>query len=91
MTSNRGSKMILRLCRLALSVCLLLSILSLLERPAYAYIDPGTGLLAYQTLSAMIAGAIFCCRQKIKSLLAAGHAAIQNASAKSVDASLEIN
>jgi hypothetical protein len=83
--------MIRRLCRLALSVCLLLSILSLLERPAYAYIDPGTGLLAYQTLSAMVAGAIFCFRQKFKGLLGSGPASMQDSSSDARDSSLEVN
>jgi hypothetical protein len=83
--------MIRRLCRLALSVCLLLSILSLFERPAYAYVDPGTGLLAYQTLSAMIAGAIFCFRQKFKGLFTSGRTSMPDATSDPRDTSLEVN
>jgi len=58
----------LRLARIAVSACLLLSVLCLLERPAYAYVDPGSGLLAFQSLTAFITGGLFYFRQKIKRL-----------------------
>jgi hypothetical protein len=37
------------------------------ERPAKAYVDPGSGLLTLQMLGASLAGGIFLIRQKIKS------------------------
>ena len=58
----------LRLARIAVSACLLLSILCLLQRPAYAYVDPGSGLLAFQSLTAFITGGLFYFRQRIKRL-----------------------
>lgn len=61
--------MTLRFCHFALTVCLLVSILCLLERPAYAYVDPGSGLLAFQSLSALITGGVFYFRQRIRGIL----------------------
>jgi hypothetical protein len=58
----------LRLSCIVVSACLLLSVLCLLERPAYAYVDPGSGLLAFQSLTAFITGGLFYFRQRIKSL-----------------------
>jgi hypothetical protein len=58
----------LRLGRIAVSACLFLSILCLLERPAYAYVDPGSGLFAFQSFIAFVTGGLFYLRQKIKRL-----------------------
>ena len=38
------------------------------ERQAHAYIDPGSSLLLFQSLSAMVSGALFYFRRRIKSL-----------------------
>ena len=38
------------------------------ERNAYGYVDPGSGLLVFQSLSAVITGAVFYFRRHIKSL-----------------------
>ena len=38
------------------------------ERSAYAYVDPGSSLLIFQTLSAMVTGVLFYLRRRIKSL-----------------------
>jgi hypothetical protein len=38
-----------------------------LEPRAHAYIDPGSGLLVYQSMSAMFAGMLFCLRRRIAS------------------------
>jgi len=37
------------------------------EPRAHAYIDPGSGLLVYQSMSAMLAGMLFCLRRRIAS------------------------
>jgi len=58
-----------RIAHIVLSVCLIFSIFCLLERPAYAYVDPGSGLIAFQAFSALIAGAIFAARKRIRNLL----------------------
>lgn len=49
-----------------LSAGLVFSVICLLEPPAHAYVDPGSGLLAYQTLSAFLTGALFYFRQRIR-------------------------
>jgi hypothetical protein len=38
------------------------------ERPAYAYVDPGSSLLIFQGLSATITGALFYFRRRLKAL-----------------------
>lgn len=38
------------------------------ERSAYAYVDPGSSLLIFQTLSALVTGALFYLRRRIKAL-----------------------
>lgn len=38
------------------------------ERSAYAYVDPGSSLLIFQTLSAMVTGVLFYLRRRIKAL-----------------------
>ena len=39
-----------------------------LERPAYAYVDPGSSLLIFQSLSALVTGALFYFRRRLKAL-----------------------
>jgi hypothetical protein len=61
--------MLVRIYRTALTVCLVFSLICLLEPPARAYIDPGSGLLAYQTLSALVTGVLFYFRQRIRNVI----------------------
>jgi hypothetical protein len=39
-----------------------------LTKPAYGYIDPGSGLLAVQVGGSMLAGALFVLRSKLRRL-----------------------
>ena len=39
-----------------------------MERAAQAYVDPGSSLLLFQSVSAVVTGALFYFRQKIKRL-----------------------
>lgn len=39
------------------------------ERQAYAYADPGSGLLVFQSLSAIVSGSLFYFRKRLKSLI----------------------
>ena len=39
------------------------------ERQAYAYVDPGSGLLVFQGISAAVTGMLFYFRRRIKNLL----------------------
>jgi len=43
-----------------------LALLGALEQPAYAYVDPGSGLLALQILSTTFAGFIFIIRKRVR-------------------------
>lgn len=45
-------------------VCLLFSF----ERPAMAYVDPGSGLFLFQSISSIAVGALFFLRRRIRSL-----------------------
>lgn len=38
------------------------------ERPAFAYVDPGSGLLVCQSVGAMFAGAMYYFRRRLKGL-----------------------
>jgi hypothetical protein len=51
-----------------LAVGQLASLLLTTERPAQAYIDPGSGLLALQMLGATVAGGFFLLRHKLGKL-----------------------
>ena len=55
-------------------ICILeLSILAIaFEQCAYAYIDPGSGLLVCQVGGSMLAGALFVLRGKLRRLLRRG-------------------
>lgn len=47
----------------------LLVLLAALTRPAYGYVDPGSGLLAIQVGGSMLAGGLFMVRSKIRKWL----------------------
>lgn len=47
-------------------------LLAALARPAYGYVDPGSGLLAVQVGGSMLAGALFILRTKIRKLFRMG-------------------
>ena len=38
------------------------------EKPAHAYVDPGSGLLFFQVAGSMLAGALFVLRTRIRRL-----------------------
>jgi hypothetical protein len=58
----------LRLTYAALSVALLVALMFCLERPAYAYVDPGSGLLVWQSAGTIFTGMIFYFRRRVKRL-----------------------
>ena len=45
------------------------AILCTLEKPAYAYVDPGSGYLFLQVAGSMLAGAAFFVRYRLKRML----------------------
>jgi hypothetical protein len=56
----------LDLSLLALQAMLLLGAIA---RPAYAYVDPGSGLLVFQIVSTTFAGAVFLLRRRVRQFL----------------------
>ena len=50
----------------ALTLTLLIALTFTFERQAYAYVDPGSGLLIFQGISAAFSGALFYFRRRIK-------------------------
>lgn len=53
----------------AITLVLFIALSFAFERQAQAYVDPGTGLLIFQSFSAAVSGALFYFRRRIKSLL----------------------
>ena len=51
---------------LSLTVLQFAAVLCALSKPAYGYVDPGSGLLAFQMISTTFAGAIFIVRRRIR-------------------------
>ncbi len=60
---------LLRSLMTLLLLCQGLAISIALEKQAYGYVDPGSGFLAFQVGGSMIAGAIFCLRNRIRKFL----------------------
>jgi hypothetical protein len=46
-----------------------LALLFALAKPAYAYVDPGSGLFALQVISTTFAGMIFILRRRLQTIL----------------------
>ena len=74
-------RLLLRIFPLAL---ILLGATLLVERPAYAYADPGTGLLAIQALGSALVAAGWYLRRKIYAIFHRGQAPKQEAQEVSV-------
>jgi hypothetical protein len=52
----------------AITLMLLVALSFAFERQAYAYVDPGSGLLIFQGISAIVSGALIYFRRRIKRL-----------------------
>jgi hypothetical protein len=52
----------------AITLMLLVALSFAFERQAHAYVDPGSGLLIFQGISATMSAALFYFRRRIKSL-----------------------
>ncbi len=61
-----------RLRYFAVTVVVLVAFLTCSTGVAYAYVDPGTGLLVYQSITAFITGLVFYFRRRLKLLLFRG-------------------
>ncbi|MEO8735089.1 MAG: hypothetical protein ABI380_00970 [Edaphobacter sp.] len=60
--------MSLKLKYCAITAALFIALTFCFERPAYAYVDPGSSLLVFQSLSAIVTGTIFYFRRRLKAL-----------------------
>jgi hypothetical protein len=60
--------MVLRVKYLIVTMALLFSVTCFFERPAYGYVDPGSGLLMFQSVSAFVTGTLFYFRSRLKGL-----------------------
>lgn len=60
--------MILKLKYLAITVMLIVALTVTFERQALAYVDPGSGLLVFQGISALVSGVLIYFRRRIKGL-----------------------
>ncbi len=65
-------QLVRRTALLALASIELAVLLAVLIKPAYAYVDPGSGLLAVQMGGSMLAGALFILRSRIRRILRLG-------------------
>lgn len=59
----------LKIAFLCITCAMFLAFAQALERPAYGYVDPGSGLLLLQSAGSAVMAALFVCRRKIARLL----------------------
>ena len=52
----------------AVTLMLLIALSFTFERQAHAYVDPGSGLLIFQGISAVFSGALFYFRRRLRNL-----------------------
>lgn len=52
----------------AVTLMLLIALSFTFERQAHAYVDPGSGLLIFQGISAVFSGVLFYFRRRLKNL-----------------------
>jgi hypothetical protein len=60
--------MTLKFKRFAVTLMLLIALSFAFERQAHAYVDPGSGLLLFQGISAAVSGVLFYFRRRLKNL-----------------------
>ena len=56
----------------------MLAVLSAVTQPACAYVDPGSGLLAFQILSTTFAGVVFLIRKRLRRVFLITHTIPKN-------------
>jgi hypothetical protein len=67
-TLLRTLRMAQNLKYFAITLMLLIALSFTFERQAHAYIDPGSGLLMFQGISAVFSGALFYFRRRLRNL-----------------------
>jgi hypothetical protein len=63
-----GRRMVNNLKYFAVTLMLLIALSFTFERQAHAYVDPGSGLLIFQGISAVFSGALFYFRRRLRNL-----------------------
>jgi hypothetical protein len=63
-----GTQMAHNLKYFAVTLMLLVTLSFAFERQAHAYVDPGSGLLIFQGISAVFSGALFYFRRRLRNL-----------------------
>ena len=71
---SRTNEVYIRVIVLSLAVIQILAVFCALAQPAYAYVDPGSGLFTLQVISTTFAGIIFFIRRKVRCLFGTRHA-----------------
>jgi hypothetical protein len=66
--SIEGTQMVHNLRHFAITLMLLIALSFTFELQAHAYVDPGSGLLIFQGISATLSGALFYLRRHLKNL-----------------------
>jgi hypothetical protein len=61
--------MTLKIVYFAVTCALVFFLALALERPAYAYADPGSAVLIVQSVSAIVSGSLFYFRKRLKHLI----------------------
>ena len=61
-----SARHLLRLLYGVAGILQIVAILCAFEKPAYAYVDPGSGYLLLQIVGSMLAGAAFFVRHRLK-------------------------
>jgi hypothetical protein len=69
LNSLSRSPRVLRSWLLLLSALQIVTILVALERPAQAYVDPGSGFVFLQVVGSMAAGAVYYMRHRLRRVL----------------------
>lgn len=67
----------LKLAYYVVTVAMIFSLSISFERRAYAYIDPGSGLLMLQAAGTVLTGVLFTLRRRIKSLFTRNKPALE--------------
>jgi hypothetical protein len=67
----------LKVCYFAVVSAMIACLFIALEPRAYAYVDPGSGLLLVQGLGTVLTGVLFALRRRIKSLFVSKKASEQ--------------
>ena len=63
----------------ALTLMLFIALGLTCERQAHAYIDPGSGLLIFQSISAVVSGALIYFRRRIKNIFVRDRSTVPSA------------